>query len=151
MDDNVCIVWASWQHLILHFISILRSPHASSLAALITIFSLLYNTNHLTVVGSTKKKILPNHICFCSAFVRYIPVPLFPCQLLSRFDTFWHITFYNVVLIGVWPDQRALVMKGLVPSHQSGVEYVSIEIKTQSIAIGPFSSLLPANFIQQYW
>ena len=123
MDDNVCNVWASWQHLILHFISILRSPHASSLAALITIFSLLYNTNHLTVVGSTKKKILPNHICCCSAFVRYIPVPLFPCQLLSCFDTFWHITFYNVVLIGFWPESKSFSDEGIgpIPSKWRGI------------------------------
>ena len=100
------------------------------MAALITIFSLLYNTNHLIVVGSKKnikkKEIWPNHICFCFPFVWYISVPLFHCQLLSCFDTFSHITFYNVVVnlvMGVWPESKSFSDEGIgpIPSKWRGI------------------------------
>ena len=63
-------------------------------------------------------------------------------SVVPYFDIFWHITFYNRCLFS--QNQRDLVVKGLVPSHQNGAEFVCVD------AIGPFSSLLPANFIQQY-
>ena len=60
---------------------------------------------------------------FCVVYI----CPTVSLSIAILFCIFWHITFYNRCLFS--QNQRDLVVKGLVPSHQNGAEFVCVAKK----------------------